>query len=158
ITPSRSALDFYESIEGMRVEVDNARVVGPSNSFGEQYVTTKPDQNRTYRGGTELQAEDATPSGRLEVVPINGSNPGVNVDDVIEGATVGPIEWSQFGGYTLVATTLGTVRRGGLQPIVATPGAQGKLSVATYNVENLAPSDPDSKFTALANGIVTNLA
>jgi predicted extracellular nuclease len=158
ITPSRSALDFYESIEGMRVEVDNARVVGPSNSFGEQYVTTKPDQNRTYRGGTELQAEDATPSGRLEVVPINGSNPGVNVDDVIEGATVGPIEWSQFGGYTLVATTLGTVRRGGLQPIVATPGPQGKLSVATYNVENLAPSDPDSKFTALANGIVTNLA
>ncbi len=29
IQPARSALDFYESIEGMRVEVDNARVVGP---------------------------------------------------------------------------------------------------------------------------------
>jgi uncharacterized protein len=33
IQPARSALDFYESIEGMRVEVDNARVVGPSDSF-----------------------------------------------------------------------------------------------------------------------------
>ena len=43
ITPGRSALDFYESVEGMRVQVDNARVVGPSNDFGEQYVTTKPD-------------------------------------------------------------------------------------------------------------------
>jgi predicted extracellular nuclease len=32
------------------------------------------------------------------------------------------------------------------------------LSIATYNVENLAPSDPDSKFAALADGIVTNLA
>ena len=40
IQPARSALDFYESIEGMRVEVDNARVVGPSDSFAEQYITT----------------------------------------------------------------------------------------------------------------------
>jgi hypothetical protein len=43
IQPARSALDFYESIEGTRVEADNARVVGPSDSFGEQYITTKPD-------------------------------------------------------------------------------------------------------------------
>jgi predicted extracellular nuclease len=158
ITPSRSALDFYESIEGMRAEVQDARVVGPSNSFGEQFVTTKPDQNRTYRDGTELQAEDATPSGRLEVVPIDGSNPGLNVGDVLHGATIGPVDWSQFGGYGLVATTMGTIQRGDLQPVVATAGPRNKLSVATYNVENLAPSDPDSKFAALADGIVTNLA
>src|SRR6201999_798917 len=50
IQPTRSALDFYESIEGMRVEVDNARVVGPSDSFGEQYITTKPTQDVDYRG------------------------------------------------------------------------------------------------------------
>jgi uncharacterized protein len=158
ITPSRSALDFYESIEGMRAEVDDAPVVGPSNSFGEQYVTTKPGQNRTYRGGIELQAEDATPSGRLEVVPIGGSNPNLNVGDELHGATIGPVDWSPFGGYGLVATTLGTVQRGDLQPIVATAAPTGKLSVATYNVENLAPADPDGKFAALADGIVTNLA
>ena len=75
ITPSRSALDFWESREGMRVEVDDARVVGPSNSFGEQFVTTKPAQAATYRGGTEILAENAIPSGRVEVVPANGSNP-----------------------------------------------------------------------------------
>ncbi len=74
ITPSRSALDFWESREGMRVEVDDARVVGPSNSFGEQYFTTKPSQARTYRGGTEILAENAIPSGRLEVVPVDASN------------------------------------------------------------------------------------
>ena len=107
ITLTRSALDFYESVEGMRVEVDDARVVGPSDSFGEQYVTTKPNQDRTYRGGTELLAENATPSGRLEVVAADGSNPQVNVGDVFTGATVGPIDYSRFGGYELVATTLG---------------------------------------------------
>ena len=158
IDPSRSALDFYESIEGMRVEVDNARVVGPSNSFDEQYVTTKPDQAVSYRGGTLLTAENAVPSGRLEVVPTNGSNPGVSVGDVFTGATVGPIDYSQFGGYFIAATKLGTVQSGDLAPVVANGPGKKQLSIATYNVENLAPSDPDSKYAALAQGIVTNLA
>jgi predicted extracellular nuclease len=158
ITPDRSALDYYESIEGMRVEVDNARVVGPSNSFGEQYVTTKPDQNRTYRGGTELTAENATPSGRLEVVTADGSNPKVDVGDVFSGATTGVIDYSQFGGYDLVAQHLGDVTKNGLQPVVATSANRRQLAIATYNVENLAPSDPQSKFDRLAQGVVTNLA
>jgi hypothetical protein len=158
IQPARSALDYYESIEGMRVEVDNARVVGPSDSFGEQYITTKPDQDVSYRGGTLLTAENATPSGRLEVVPADGSNPEVNVGDVFTGATVGPIDYSQFGGYLIAATTLGPVQNNHLAPVVATKAAKKQLSIATYNVENLAPSDPASKFQALAQGIVTNLA
>jgi uncharacterized protein len=158
IQPARSALDYYESIEGMRVEVDNARVVGPSDSFGEQYITTKPTQDLDYRGGTLLTAENATPSGRLEVVPADGSNPEVNVGDVFTGATVGPIDYSQFGGYFIAATTLGPVQDNHLAPVVATGPAKKQLSIATYNVENLAPSDPASKFTALAQGIVTNLA
>jgi predicted extracellular nuclease len=158
ITPARSALDFYESIEGMRAEVDDARVVGPSSSFAEQFVTTKPGQAATYRGGTEIVAENAIPSGRLEVVAIDGSNPHVKVADVFAGATVGPIDYSLFGGYVLTATTLGTVTPGGLAPIVATAGTKKQLSVATYNVENLAPSDPDTKYQRLGAGVVTNLA
>jgi hypothetical protein len=158
ITPSRSALDYYESVEGMRVEVDNARVVGPSDSFGEQYVTTKPDQDVSYRGGTLLTGENATPSGRLEVVANNGTNPQVNVGDVFTGATIGEIDWSQFGGYLISADTLGAVQHNNLAPVVATAQPKGQLSIATYNVENLAPSDPDSKFSALASGVVTNLA
>ena len=158
IQPARSALDFYESIEGMRVEVDNARVVGPSDSFAEQYITTKPDQDVSYRGGTLLTAENATPSGRLEVVAANGSNPEVSVGDVFTGATVGPIDYSQFGGYFIAATTLGAMQDNHLAPVVATAPPKKQLSIATYNVENLAPSNPDSKFQALAQGIVTNLA
>jgi hypothetical protein len=158
VQPARSALDFYESIEGMRVEVDNARVVGPSDSFAEQYITTKPGQDVSYRGGNLLTAENATPSGRLEVVAANGSNPEVNVGDVFTGATVGPLDYSQFGGYFIAATTLGAVRDNHLAPVVATGPAKKQLSIATYNVENLAPGDPDSKYQALAQGIVTNLA
>jgi hypothetical protein len=158
ITPTRSALDFWESREGMRVEVDDARVVGPSDSFGEQYVTSKPSQDETFRGGTELLAENATPSGRIEIVPANGSNPNVDVSDVFQGPTVGPVDYSEFGGYTIAATTLGTVQHNNLAPTVATAQTKKQLAVATYNVENLAPSDPDSKFQRLATDLVTNLA
>jgi uncharacterized protein len=158
ITPTRSALDFYESIEGMRVQVNDARVVGPSDSFGEQYITTKPTQLTSYRGGTMLRAENATPSGRLEVVPADGSNPEVSVGDVFAGATIGPIDYSQFGGYDIATTTLGTVQHNNLAPVVASAGTKKQLSIATYNVENLAPSDPASKYQALGQGVVTNLA
>ena len=158
IAPDRSALDFWESREGMRVEVNDARVVGPSNSFGEQYVTTKPAQDETFRGGTELLAENANPSARIEIVPADGSNPEVNVGDVFQGPTVGPVDYSEFGGYTISATTVGTVAHHNLAPTVAASQKRGQLSVATYNVENLAPSDPASKFQRLAQDLVTNLA
>ncbi|MBN9619242.1 MAG: hypothetical protein J0H43_05865, partial [Actinobacteria bacterium] len=125
---------------------------------GEQYVTTKPTQATTYRGGTELLGENQTPSGRLEVVTLDGSNPGVDVGDVFQGSTIGVIDWSLYGGYTLQASTLGTVQHNNLAPVVAHAATKKQLSVATYNVENLAPSDPASKFTALGSGIVTNLA
>jgi len=156
--PQRSALDFYESLEGMRVEVDDARVVGPSNSFGEQYVTTKPNDAASYRGGAILLGENRSPAGRLEVVTLDGTNPAADVGDVFHGATIGPLDWSHFGGYVLDASTLGTIEHNGLPRVRATAGSRKQLSVATYNVENLAPSDPDSKYQALAEGVVTNLA
>jgi predicted extracellular nuclease len=158
ITPARSALDFWESREGMRVEVDDARVVGPSNDFGEQYVTTKPTQNATYRGGSELLAENAIPSGRVEVVPVDGSNPGLNVGDALAGATTGPVDYSRFGGYTIAATKLGDVQHKDLPPVVAKSQSTSQLAVATYNVENLAPGDSATKYERLAKGVVTNLA
>lgn len=158
IQPTRSTLDFYRSIEGMRVEVDNARVVGPSDSYGEQYVTVRPDQAVTYRGGTELLGENQTPSGRLEVVANDGTNPEVSVGDTFTGATVGTVDYSQYGGFVLAASQLGTVKAGNLAPVTATAGSAKEMSVATYNVENLAPSDPDSKYQALGKGVVTNLA
>ncbi|MGI8329260.1 lamin tail domain-containing protein [Actinomadura scrupuli] len=158
VDPARSALDFWESREGMRVQVDDARVVGPSNGFGEQFVTTKPAQATTYRGGTELLAGNAIPSGRIEVVPADGGRPGTSVGDVFTGATAGPVDYSQFGGYTIAATQLGAVQRRDLPPVVAAAQGSRELAVATYNVENLAPGDPAAKYARLAQGVVTNLA
>lgn len=158
LTPTRSTLDFWESREGMRVEVDDARVIRPTNTYGELYVTDKPNENRTYRGGAEIEGYSDVPAGRIEIAPAAGHSPVVNVGDVLAGATVGPIDWSQFGGYTIAATTVGTATDNHLAPVVATAQKADQLAVATYNVKNLAPGDPDSKYTRLGAGVVTNLA
>lgn len=158
LDPHRSALEWYESHEGELVTVDDARVVGPGKpQYGEIYVQTKPDELRTPRGGTYIEDYAHTPTGRMLVMPVDGTVPAANVGDVLAGATTGPVDWSTYGGYTLAATTLGSYTDNHLQRTVVSAQDADELSVATYNVENLAPSDPAAKYQALATGVVTNL-
>ncbi|MGX7680794.1 lamin tail domain-containing protein [Jatrophihabitans sp. DSM 45814] len=158
LDPARSAQEFFEAHEGMLVELDNAKVVGPGNEFGEIYVTTKPGEQMTPRGGTYIAGYDQVPAGRLLVTPVSGTVPAANVGDQLNGPTTGPVDWSTFGGYDIAATQVGSYQNNGLTGTSATPQAADQLAVATYNVENLAPSDPQSKFDRLAAGVVKNLA
>ncbi|MDQ2959422.1 MAG: endonuclease/exonuclease/phosphatase family protein, partial [Actinomycetota bacterium] len=158
VNPTGSALEFYEAHEGMLVEVDNAPVVGPGKpQYGEIYVTSKPAQLRTPRGGTYFPSYDSTPTGRLLIESVSGTVPAANVGDELVGATSGPVGWSTFGGYDISATKIGTYQDNGLTGTVATAQASDQLAIATYNVENLAPSDPQSKFDRLGAGVVSNL-
>ncbi|MDQ2756565.1 MAG: lamin tail domain-containing protein [Actinomycetota bacterium] len=158
VNPSRSALEFYEAHEGMLISVTDAPVVGPGKAqYGEVYVTTKPDQKRTPRGGTYLPSYAGQPSGRLLVSPLTGSVPPANVGDLLTGTVVGPVDWSPYGGYDLRATTTPTAQDNGLKPGVAAAPAADQMTVGTYNVQNLSPADPRSKFDRLATGVVTNL-
>ncbi|HTQ50453.1 MAG TPA: endonuclease/exonuclease/phosphatase family protein [Candidatus Acidoferrales bacterium] len=162
LEPKKYALDLYESLEGMLVEVENARVVGPTSRYGELWVTAKPSQNPTPRGGTIYSGYDAPNSGRIKVQSLmpggEQSFPQASTGDELSGATVGPLDYNQYGGYTIEATTLGILKSGGIKPQVAHKQSADELALATYNVENLAPSDGEEKFARLATGIVSNLA
>ncbi|MFF3588025.1 lamin tail domain-containing protein [Streptomyces sp. NPDC002387] len=158
LNPGTYALDWLEAHEGMRVQIGDSRVVGATNTYGETWITTKPDQNPTPRGGTIVNGYDNPNSGRLLVTSLTGDQLEANVGDTLSGTTAGPVDYADFGGYNIQATTLGTVEQGGLKPDVAKKGKSNELSVATYNVENLDPTDPQSKFDRLAEGVVTNLA
>ena len=95
----------------------------------------------------------------MEIIPFSQRPfPKLNVGDVLTGVTSGPVEYSQFGGYTLFAGELGTEKDNGLQQEVTRKQRTGELAVATYNVENLSPVDTQAKFDRLAHGVVTNLA
>jgi len=84
--------------------------------------------------------------------------PEANTGDVLTGLTSGPVEYSDYGGYTLEAGVLGTVKDNGLARETTRKQRSGELAVATYNVENLSAVDPQEKFDQLAQGIVDNLA
>ena len=63
--PDQDGIDFYESLEGMRVQLNNAVAVGPTaTGFGETPVIGDDGANasvRTYRGGVLLRANDCNP-------------------------------------------------------------------------------------------------
>jgi uncharacterized protein len=158
LKPARYALDWLESREGMLLRIGDSRVVGASNAYGETWVTTKPRQNATPRGGTLYGSYADANSGRLLVAPLTGAKPRADVGDTLTGPTTGVLDYSSFGGHGLQATTFGTVVSHGLKPEVTKKAGAGELAVATYNVENLDPTDPQAKFDRLAEGIVKNLA
>ncbi|MFE1557412.1 endonuclease/exonuclease/phosphatase family protein [Streptomyces sp. NPDC058734] len=162
LEPSRYALDFYESLEGMNVRIGTSRVVGATDAHGELWVTVKGWENAAKRGGTVYGSYESQNTGRLQVQQLaplaQQPFPVANVGDKLTGTTEGPLDFNQFGGYTLVARTLGTVKAGTLAPEKTKAQSPGELAVATYNVENLDPTDPQEKFDNLAKAVVTNLA
>ncbi|WP_406208516.1 lamin tail domain-containing protein [Kitasatospora sp. NBC_01560] len=153
--PATDGLDFWESLEGMRVELDNAAVVGPSTAYGEIPVVPQGSTTRTARGGILLRADDANPE-RVILDDVLAPTPAATVGDTLTGATVGVLDYS-FGNFKLLVTATPAVTPGGLAPETTAAPAAGELAVATFNVENLAPGDPQSKYAGLAAGIVSNL-
>ncbi|MFK4689168.1 endonuclease/exonuclease/phosphatase family protein [Streptomyces pristinaespiralis] len=162
LAPRTYALDYYESLEGTNIRVGTSRVVGATDAFAELWVTVKPWENDNRRGGTVYGSYESQNTGRLQIqslVPLAEQPfPKANVGDVLSGTTEGPLDFNQYGGYTLTARTLGTVEDRGLTRESTRPQRNGELAVATYNVENLDPSDPQEKFDALAKAVVENLA
>ena len=159
--PERDAIDFYESMEGMSVGVRDAQVVGPTKSFGEISVVpaTGVEATRTEAGGVLYSGYDRPNAMRIQVddalLP-SGSMPQADIRDTLPGLISGPLEYS-YSNFKLLATEVPTVADGGLEREVAPAQADRELSVASFNVENLAPSNPQTKFDRLAAQVVTNL-
>lgn len=165
--PAEDGIDFYESLEGMIVQVNNAAVVGPTKSFGE--ISVIPDGGagfglRTPRGGILVRPTDFNPE-RIQVddeilrdliVPRpSKAMPEMNVGASITNAIVGPIDYS-FANFKLQALSTPTFVAGTLAPEVTALPRDQEIAIATFNVENLDPSDT-ALIPRLASQIVDNL-
>ncbi|MEU6339917.1 endonuclease/exonuclease/phosphatase family protein [Streptomyces sp. NPDC046977] len=160
LQPNAYALDFYEAHEGELARFTGGRVVGGTNEYGEVWLTLKPNENPSERGGTVYGSYAQPNTGRIKVMSLNSGAPvpAANVGDKFTGDTAGPIDYDSFGGYNVQATTVGSRVDMGLKREVTRKQKDAELAVATYNVENLDPSDPADKFARLAEGVVTNLS
>jgi predicted extracellular nuclease len=157
--PRRDGIDFYESLEGMRVAVDDAVVVGPRTPFGEVPVLPADGAGasvRSRRGGVVLRPGDANPE-RLIIDDQLANVPSVNVGDGLPGRTVGILDYA-FGNFKLLVTATPQATTGGIVRESAQAARDGEFAMATANLENLDPSDPPAKFQGLAQEIVGNLA
>lgn len=158
--PNTDGIDFYESLEGMRVQVNNPLVVGPTNSFGETFFLADNGTgatSRSERGGVIVKPGDFNPE-RIKVDDALTSNPSLNVGDHLTGPIVGVLTYD-FANYTVLNTQPLTGLVPGNLPREATnlTGSADKVTIATFNVENLDPSDGPTKFNTLADRIVNNL-
>ena len=144
LRPEKFALDMYESLEGMRTQLKNAPVTGPTTEFGELWVTADPDENPTPRGGTLYGAYDQQNGARVKVsslLPLKENPfPKANVGDALSGTTAGPLDYDNFGGYAVRATTMGELKDNKLKREKTRKQRKSELAVATYNVENLSPA------------------
>ncbi|MFF1898293.1 lamin tail domain-containing protein [Streptomyces sp. NPDC058206] len=160
LDPATYALDLYESLEGTRVKIADTRVTGATTAYHEVWVTIKPNENPTRRGGTLYSSYIDQNTGRIKVMSLDTTRPVpvANVGDVLSGTTTGVLDYDSFGGYNLQATELGTLTDHHLRREVTRKQKGKELAVATYNVENLDALDEQGKFDTLAAGVAVNLS
>ncbi len=163
--PATDGIDFYESLEGMRVQINDAVASGPTSDFGSnREISVLVDGGagasvRTARGGIVIRATDFNPERVILNDLITGGPdlPAVNVGDGFPGATIGVMDYN-FGNFKLQVTNLPALVSGGLAREVADEVTDpNQLSFGAFNVENLDPSDDPAKFATLAGLIVNNL-
>ncbi|MEA3051573.1 MAG: uncharacterized protein QOG72_476 [Sphingomonadales bacterium] len=161
--PTTDGLDFYESMEGMRVTIDAPVAVSQTNSNGETWVLASGGAGSTGydgRGGITISAGDLNPE-RIQIDATSalfaGYAPNHTQGDLLSNVT-GIMSYS-FSSYEVLVTEAVTVVSDVTTPRETTSlvGDRDHLTIASYNVENMDPSDGPVKFDLLAQNIVYNL-
>jgi predicted extracellular nuclease len=158
LQPSQYAIDFYESLEGMRVSLPSAISVGPRNSFGEIPVMATaqigaPGIISSPRGGVvvgpgQFNGQRIQLDDRLLATPVVHS--GAELSNI-----VGVMDYS-FSNYKLNVTQAVTVVSNSLaRETVTLP--EGKFAMASYNVENLGGDASAARITQIASQIKNTL-
>lgn len=158
-------IDFYESLEGMLVQVNDAVVVGPTNDFNEIWVLGDGGTAaslRTARGGILISATDFNPERiQLDDTLYPGGAaawPQVNVGARLTVPVVGVVDYG-FGNFEVLVTDTLTVDTSTEVTREVTPltNADEALTVATFNVENLGGTASPAEFATRAQQIVNHL-
>lgn len=178
--PDEDGIDFYESLEGMRVTVNNALAVSPTSGFGEIFAVVNNGMGATglsNRGTINISPDDFNPE-RIQIDADSTVSPQ-DIPQVDVGAQLGDVTGVvsyNFGNFEVLPTesfspTASTLQR---ETSNLAPG-ENQLTVASYNVLNLDPVVEDlqkvdgknadnvdddlgdGRFAAIAQQIVNNL-
>ncbi len=153
--PQQDGIDFYESLEGMRIALENPTAVGPQK-YGEIPVIIEKVEGKTYTdaGGTILSEDNSNPE-RFHLLT-NDRDFVVKTGDSFNGTVTGVVSYG-FGNYKVLVSELPQKVEGSNEREVATiVKADDELTVASYNIENFTGNDQE-KVDKIAESIVNNL-
>ena len=160
LQPTQYSMDFYESLEGMRVALPQATSVAPRNSFGEVAVMPTSQLNapgfvNSPRGasvlnGVHFNGQKLFIDDRLAATPV--VNAGARIDNI-----VGVMDFS-FGNPKLYVTQAPVLVSNDLQRQIAAPLSTGQFGIGSYNVENLGGNATQARIDAVAGQITLNMA
>lgn len=158
--PDEDGMDFFESLESMLVQVNDALAVSTINSYNEVTVVADGGKDADLLsefGVLVLRHDDFNPE-RIML-----DDKFIHMPDILTGARfsqpIRGIMMYDFGNYRLQPVEKLVFTQGTL-PVQSYTGIRGhtQLAVATYNVENLdAQADP-ARLVDLADDIVFDLA
>ncbi len=165
LQPGLYAMDFYESLEGMRVSMASAVSTSPTltgDYNGDTFVVSRGQLGTgvmSPRGGVVL-ASGQFNGHRIAIDNRLTSTMGVTAPTVNVGAQIdgiaGVIDYS-FNNYRLLLTSTPTVTASPLVAEVAAPRAAGHLGFATYNVENLGGNASAARISEVVGQMRVNL-
>ncbi|WP_052353790.1 5'-nucleotidase C-terminal domain-containing protein [Neobacillus jeddahensis] len=157
--PEEDGIDFWESVEYMRVSFPDALVVGPPYSNDVPIIVESTTNNELNKqGGLNIAKDDYNP----EKIFLDNVGSNFQPGDQFDGDVVGVLTYAS-AGYQLVTdkTKLPAVIKSNLkQEVTHIVPAEDKLTVASYNVENFSnntANTPDAKVARIAKSFVDNM-
>jgi uncharacterized protein len=155
--PAEDGIDFYESIEGMYVQINNAKVTAPQYN-GEVHVIPGNKTPNTTAGG--MRIDDNSYNPEKIALYFNNTKFRAKMGDKFNGSITGVINYGN-NIYRLLTkeTSLPTLT---VEPIVpqttSIVPAVDQLTIASYNVENFSKTKTSpAKVEKVARAIVTNM-
>jgi hypothetical protein len=160
--PEVDAIDFYESLEGMLVVAKDVQALS-STYQNATFAMTDRGANASGtndRGAITSDLGDRNPE-RFQIYSDIGVNPAGGMN-YVPGDKLGDVEgiMTYYGGLWELIPTVAPAAAVGMQvsrDVTALAGGDAHLTVGAYNLENISPTDPAGKFTALARDITFNL-
>ncbi|WP_199486404.1 hypothetical protein, partial [Actinomadura logoneensis] len=156
--PASDPLAFYGSLEGMRVRVENAFVIGPTRDGA---LPVLPNggagaRDRTRRGGSLARSGGLPDPARVVLGDALAPLPSADVGDRLPGPVDGVLDYTS-AGFVVLPTATPARTDGGVRPQTAAPAGRDELSVGTLNLENLSPDTPSDQVKAVADDVVDGL-
>ena len=156
--PETEALDYWESLEGMLVEVTKPKVTGPQYK-GDIYVLPGDYKGQKLNniGGVNLRPGVQN----TEVLPVTVGNKFVAKAKDYFNENISGVVTYRNKTYKIDPSTVPTLQDGGLKREVSKIyPAEDKLTIASYNIENFSANNnghdetPEEKVDKIANSFI----